>query len=506
MGNQISIIKIFNPTILFFHALFVCTASIAATYQTPSKPFLNNIESVFKPKSNDNYKTVQFNQLSHFEFDPNSQQSLPVVGSSAMSYANNNVQSVTWGQQINLYDAIVYAIQRHPEIAQSIATLASQNSYIDVAKAQYYPQLSGGISTGSLGTSQSGLQLLELSLTQMVYDFGKVKSSVDIQKAKLMVDQAEVLVSIDDIAQQVGSDVVNIERYKRLIQIERQQIDGIQKILDIANLRAKAGISSQADPIQALSYLQSAQSSLVAQQSLLNQYQEHLRTLIGVNVANKDWIIPDDLVKASDLYHDPEFNTIPKMISALASVEVAKFQKKQTDLSRYPTLSLKGSVSQAINGTNPNNYKDNGLYSSIMLEASSNFYQGGAIAAQSKAASYAEQAARSNVNAVYLDVLSTLRTTRESIENKQKQIQILSQRRAVTVKTRELYQDQYTLGTRSLLDLLNAEMAIHSADSELENARFDIYNSLVQYIQASGRSRQAYQLNNISIQGFEVQP
>lgn len=85
MGNQIGIIKILNPAILFFHALFVCTASFGATSQIPSKPFLNNIESVFKPKANDNYKTVQFNQLSHFEFDPNSQQSLPVVGSNAMA-------------------------------------------------------------------------------------------------------------------------------------------------------------------------------------------------------------------------------------------------------------------------------------------------------------------------------------------------------------------------------------------------------------------------------------
>ncbi|MBF9205504.1 RND transporter, partial [Acinetobacter pittii] len=31
-------------------------------------------------------------------------------------------------------------------------------------------------------------------------------------------------------------------------------------------------------------------------------------------------------------------------------------------------------------------------------------------------------------------------------------------------------------------------------------------SSIVQYIAATGRSRQAYDLNNISIQGFEVQP
>ena len=98
------------------------------------------------------------------------------------------------------------------------------------------------------------------------------------------------------------------------------------------------------------------------------------------------------------------------------------------------------------------------------------------------------------------------RFNNKSAKNKQRQMQVLASRQATTVRTRELYQEQYKLGTRSLVDLLNAEQAIHSANSELESARYDIYNSIVQYIAATGRSRQAYGLNNISIQGFEVQP
>jgi len=141
-----------------------------------------------------------------------------------------------------------------------------------------------------------------------------------------------------------------------------------------------------------------------------------------------------------------------------------------------------------------------------MVEARSDFYQGGATGARSRSASYAEQASRSKVNAVYLDILDQVRTTRETIENKQKQMMVLNDRQNTTIKTKELYQEQYKLGTRTVLDLLNAEMAIHSANSELENARYDIYSSLAQFISATGRTRQAYDLNNISIQGFEVQP
>lgn len=203
---------------------------------------------------------------------------------------------------------------------------------------------------------------------------------------------------------------------------------------------------------------------------------------MGSEVKGLKWAIPEHLVKESDLYTDPEFNKVPNMMSAQAEVDVAKFQKQQSKLSRYPTINVKGSLSQAVNGRNPNNNEDDGFYNSIMLEANSNLYQGGATASQTRAASYAEEAAKAKVNRVYLDVLDEIRSLREEIENKQRQIVSLIARKETTVRTRELYQEQYKLGTRSAVDLLNAEQAIHSAAQEIENARFDIYEPVHYFV------------------------
>jgi adhesin transport system outer membrane protein len=192
----------------------------------------------------------------------------------------------------------------------------------------------------------------------MLFDFGKVKSGVNTEQAKLSLEQAKVLIKIDDISLDVAQTIINIQRYQKLIQIANQQISGIRRIQEMANLRANAGISSQADPVQAQSYLQSAQSALIAQQSLLAQYQQHLNTLLGFDVNNVQWAIPDDLVQQSDLYSAPQFNIIPQMIAAQAGIDVARSQKQQTQLSRYPTLSVKGELSQALHGRNPNNDKE----------------------------------------------------------------------------------------------------------------------------------------------------
>ncbi|MEN4982168.1 TolC family protein [Acinetobacter modestus] len=486
----------------------IALLSVPITHaETPSEQYhtlKNNLSQLFAPKSSEEFKIANMQRLSNFSFNPSSVE-LPVVGA---SHAIDTVPSALWQSQLKvLKDAVKVVVQRNPEISQTLATLAAQNANIDVAKAGYYPQITGGVNTGDLTKkSARGQQILALNATQMLFDFGKVKSGVNTEQAKLSLEQAKVLIKIDDISLDVAQTIINIQRYQKLIQIANQQISGIRRIQEMANLRANAGISSQADPVQAQSYLQSAQSALIAQQSLLAQYQQHLNTLLGFDVNNVQWAIPDDLVQQSDLYSAPQFNIIPQMIAAQAGIDIARSQKQQTQLSRYPTLSVKGELSQALHGRNPNNDKEGGFDSAIMLEATSQFYQGGATSSQIKAASFAEEAAKAQVNAVYLQVLDQIRTSREQIENKQRQMQVLMSRQATTVRTKELYQEQYKLGTRSLVDLLNAEQAIHGANSELESARYDIYSSIAQYIATTGRSRQAYDLNNIQIQGFEVQP
>ena len=339
----------------------------------------------------------------------------------------------------------------------------------------------------------------------MLYDFGKVKSTVDVQQARLFAEQANVLVSMDDVAYQAANSIVQIKRYQEITKIAEQQIAGISRITEIANLRARAGISSQADPVQAQSYLESSRSNMIVQQTQLRQYQQKLRTLLGFDVSGLQWSLPERLIVDSNLYQEPEFNQVPKMILAQAQIEVAKAELEQTRLSNYPTLNVKGSLSQAINGRNPNNNEDDGFYHSIMLEANSNFYQGGATTSRTKAASYAEQAARARLNTEYLNVLDQVRVLREEIENKQRQMSILMARKETATRTKELYQEQYKLGTRTVVDLLNAEQSIHSASQEIEAARYDIYTAIVNYIAQTGRSRDLYELNNISIQGFEVQ-
>lgn len=460
------------------------------------------------PQPNTDFNKADVKSLSNFEIDTSKIPDLGVVTSSAsLNKSTSSDANLLFGlnDSLSLQEAIVKALQRNPDISEALANVAAQSANIDVSKAAYYPQLSGGIGTADLTKGEKGRQVISLDATQMVYDFGKIKSDVTAQEAQLAVEQAGVLVAIDAVALQTAEAIVNTKRYQQITRIAEQQIQGISKIAEIANLRARAGISSQADPIQAQSNLEAARANFILQQNQMRQHQQKLRTLLGFDIANVQWDIPDRLVKESDLYAEVQFNQVPEMMVAQGRLQVAKFEKEKTRLSNYPTLSLKGSLSQAVNGKNPNNNKDDGFYNSIMLEASSNFYQGGSTASRVRAASYAEEAAKSRMNTVYLDVLDEVRLLREEIDNKQKQMGVLLSRQETAIRTKELYQEQYKLGTRTVVDLLNAEQSIHSAAQEIENARYDIYAAIVKYIAKTGRTRAVYDLNDVAIQGFEIQ-
>ena len=256
---------------------------VNAAHADNSKEFLpmmkSGISQIFSPKPEEDYYKVDLNALSNFQLDTSKIQELPTIQDFDRTQSSiKNQHMYQPMSRLGFNEAILQALQRNPEVSQSIATLAAQAAYIDVAKAEYYPKISGGLSTADLTSGERGRQLISLSATQMLYDFGKVKSGGDIQQAKRIVEQAGVLINIDNVAYDTANSIVNITRYQETLRIAQQQIQGISKIAEITNLRANAGISSQADPVQARSTLQAAEVNLIVQQTQLKKFQQKLRT------------------------------------------------------------------------------------------------------------------------------------------------------------------------------------------------------------------------------------
>ena len=412
--------------------------------------------------------------------------------------------------QLGLMQAVRLAVEWHPSIGEAVGTLYQQGEGINVARAGYYPQVTGGIRNG-YDSSYDGnhtSQALNISLKQMIYDFGKVDSAVDVARARVARSQAQVLLNIDQVARDTSYAYVEVQRYRRLLIVAREQIKGIAEIAELARQRSDMGAATRSDVVQARSREDGARATLLQYQAQYNRWRANLINLVG---RATPFDINDDFpqsLQASCEAAEPDLNALPGILVADAQRVEAQAAIRQARAEGLPTLSLEPSLNQYLDGNyNSNNSSIDRTQAGIFINLNVPIYQGGATTARTAAATYALTAADSAEDAARLQARQGLFEAQAQTASLGRRLSSLEYRQASITEARELYGQQYLeLGTRPLLDLLNAEQEIHQSRFDLANTQADLRRLQVDCLYSTGTLRSAYQIDHSTIQGVEILP
>lgn len=407
---------------------------------------------------------------------------------------------------LTMSHAVKLAVQQHPSITDAVATLAQQTAGVDVARSGYFPQVRVGLGGGANTGKDSNSTLATASATQMLYDFGKVDNQVSRSEALVRRQQAIVLRQIDEITRQTAEAALMVHRFQAMTDIAQGQVEAVDKVLELAELRSKAGLSTKADPIQATARSQGAHAYLGQVSAELAQWRQKLRTFVGEAGTRTVDMLPGLEHDTLWLTNHPEFQLLPDVLIVQAERQVAKALLATSRSSKWPTLSVEASGNRAIHGTNPSTLKRNGSYGTISFNVSMPLYQGGALDAQISAAAAEEAATRERIETALLQASDQARAWRELAHGAQGRLADVENRRRSILSVRDLYREQYQLGTRSILDLLNAEQEIHQAEADAQGLIHDLWQYRLQFIASTGRLREFFGLNNAVIQGMEVAP
>jgi len=412
-------------------------------------------------------------------------------------------------ETLGLQQAVRLAVDWHPSIAEAIGTLYQQAEGINVAEAGYYPQVSGGIKGGySSGYgSDAGSQSVSISLKQMLYDFGKVSNSVEAAKAKAARSQAGILLAIDQVGRDTAYAYIEVQRYQRLLDIAREQIQGVGAIVDLAKQRSDMGASTRSDVVQAQSRVDGAMATLQEYKAQYARYQATLSNLLGRQTTPR---VNDDFAPSLNQSCNAPVITdaLPGVLQAVAQRTQAQAELAQAKAEAYPTLSLQPSLNQYLD----NNYDDQNpaidrTQAAIFLNLEVPIYQGGAINARSRAAGYALTAADSAEDAAKLQARQGLTEAQAQTAGLDRRLHSLEFRQNSITEARELYGKQYLeLGTRPLLDLLNAEQEIHQSRFDLANTQADLRRLQIDCLYNSGGLRRAFGIDHSTIQHVEILP
>lgn len=406
--------------------------------------------------------------------------------------------------------AVQRAVSWHPTIGRQAALVQQQLQARSAARAGYYPQVNGGLRSGyERRYDDAGVYPeLILSVSQMLYDFGKVSSAVRSAEAASLAQQARLLLTVDDIALQTAEAALEARRQWRLEQLAREQYQGLAAVAGLVERRHQQGASSLSDAIQSQQRVEVARAQVLDHAAQRARWEARLGTLVGAQGPRRiEDRLPADLGQSCSP-DDLERQAVPALLMARAERAHAEAELDLARAQRRPTLTLDPSVSHYVDDLPRMGGVDSDRTDySLFLNMNMPLYQGGSLRAQEKAAQHALAASDAGLRQALTEARQTLREADEQRRTLAPQEALLQAREQLSLQTRDLYRQQYLeLGTRPLLDLLNAEQDIHQARMALENLQGELQKFALSCAFASGTLRDAFGLNGQSLQGVEITP
>lgn len=395
--------------------------------------------------------------------------------------------------------AVQEAVAWHPSVTESVGRLQARGEEVTVAKAGYKPQISGGIGTSYDNVRRNQWRpRANLSASQMLFDFGKVSSAVEAAEAGTRIGRAELLLAVDSLIRDTGYAMVEIQRTTMLRQVALDQLASITEINELVHQRYRLGASTKSDALQAQARVQAAQATLQEIEAERRRWDSNLAYLLGRDTAPDVSPDPPPALHGACAVREPDWTMVPAFLQARAQRDAAVAELKRSRADAMPTLSLGAGGGADINDPFSRRAEYN-----FGITISSALYSGGSRQAQTRSAAYGLNAAEAAEARVRNEVGRLLAEAAQQVASLSDVVDTLAARQSSMEETGRLYRLQYLdMGTRTLVDLLNAEQELHQVRFDLVNTRHDTRRLEIDCLFYSGAQRDAYGLSGTTVRGI----
>ena len=406
------------------------------------------------------------------------------------------------GGAVTIESAAREAIAWHPSLSEAAGALAARGEDVKAARAGYLPTISAGVGSGyDSRVSGTFRPRPQIGASQMLFDFGKVASEVAGARAGTRIGRAEMLLAVDGLVRDTAYAIVEYQRASAQRLIAREQVDRIEEISRLVDKRSTMGAATRSDALQAQARVEAAVASLATIDAEQRRWASNLGYLLGREapppVVSPD--VPEWLMRGCS-GPPPVWDTVPAVMAAEAQAERAAAALRRSRADRYPTLSLGGDASTDV--TSP--LGNRSIYNAG-LRVSSNIFGGGVTRARMQGASYELDAAQAAIRRVRNENGQRLAEAQQQIESLSLLVETLASRQGNMRETGRLYRIQYLeMGTRTLVDLLNAEQELQQVRLEAVNTAQNLRRLQIDCLYLSGRMRDAFHLSGETIRGVTL--
>ncbi|MDG1645394.1 outer membrane channel protein TolC [Klebsiella huaxiensis] len=398
---------------------------------------------------------------------------LGLTGFSAMSQAENLMQ--------------VYQQARisNPDLRKSAADRDAAFEKINEARSPLLPQLGLGADytyTSGFRDSKdqnSNVTSGALQLTQVLFDMSKwhaltlQEKTAGIQDVTYQTDQQtlilntatayfKVLAAIDTLSY---TEAQKQAIYRQLDQTTQRFNVGLVAITDVQNARSQYD-AVLANEVTARNELDNAVEEL--RQVTGNYYPELASLNVDGFKTNKPSAV-NALLKEAE-------NRNLSLLQARLSQDLAREQIRQAQDGHMPTLNLNASssVSNSSYSGSKSTTPDRDIgQNQIGLSFNLPLYQGGMVNSQVKQAQYNFVGASEQLESAHRSVVQTVRSSFNNVNASISSINAYKQAVVSAQSSLDAMEAGYSVGTRTIVDVLDATTTLYNAKQQLSNARYN---------------------------------
>lgn len=382
----------------------------------------------------------------------------------------------------SLKEAVDQTVKSNPDVLIDVQQRLAQEHEVTQAKAGYYPKVDLALGAGRQGSENISTQPdsktlwrreASLTLSQMLFDGYAVKNEVERNEAKLEAAAHKVSATSEQIGLRAVEVYLDVLRKQELLALTQDNLSAHEKTFEQIKLRSDSGIGRKADLEQAQARLSLAQSNLSSSQANLRESEINYLRVVG-NMPGK---LDQPVEVSCDLFPVTLENTIdtayanhPALRSAIAEYDSALAQERASDAPFKPRLEadLETSRNRNMDGVE---FKDNDAYA--MLRMQYNLYHGGADQARVKETKYLSEVSRATIERTKRQIEEDTRLSWSALETAKARIPRLKEHVDAATATRDAYIKLFSIGQRTLIDLLDSENELYTARSDYVSGLYD---------------------------------
>ena len=398
-----------------------------------------------------------------------------------------------------LREALNATYRSNPTLMSQREVLRSNDASVAIARAGGRPTIAANVGvtrdltrSGRFDTGGSKGPFLTggVDLSVPLFQGGTVRNNITAATTRVLAGRATLRAVEGDIFTEAVAAYMDVIRDRAIVELNQNQVRVLTTNLEATRDRFQIGDLTRTDVAQSEARQSLARSSLATAQSRLTASEENYRRVIGQDpgaLAPPPPLPP--LPASADEAVRIALANNPDLVAITRQAEAAGFDVRSARGTRLPTVNgvLSGDYANTLSG-DTGGFDRSGTATSIGVQGRIPIYQGGLPSARVRQAQAIEGQALELRVATERTVIANTRSAFAAFQSASSAITSNLEAVRANELALEGARAENSIGTRTILDVLDAEQELLNSQVALVTARRDQYVAGFQLLNAMGQA------------------